>query len=95
VLKHHATCDAPSRLTAYGSSTLNRTRTFKVRSPAVSIRSDRGGGPTNGPLNRCLRYAQEPRRMWRRYLVGNLRFALIVLRARLFHPRRRVSQTKP
>jgi len=29
------------------------------------------------------RLAQEPRRMWRRYLVGNLRFAWIVLRARL------------
>jgi N-acetylglucosaminyldiphosphoundecaprenol N-acetyl-beta-D-mannosaminyltransferase len=29
------------------------------------------------------RFAQEPRRMWRRYLVGNLRFALIVLRAKL------------
>jgi N-acetylglucosaminyldiphosphoundecaprenol N-acetyl-beta-D-mannosaminyltransferase len=28
------------------------------------------------------RFAQEPRRMWRRYLVGNLRFAWIVLRAR-------------
>jgi len=30
------------------------------------------------------RFAQEPRRMWRRYLVGNLRFAWIVLRARLW-----------
>lgn len=29
------------------------------------------------------RFAQEPRRLWRRYLVGNLRFAWIVLRARL------------
>jgi len=29
------------------------------------------------------RLAQEPRRMWRRYLVGNLRFGWIVLRARL------------
>jgi N-acetylglucosaminyldiphosphoundecaprenol N-acetyl-beta-D-mannosaminyltransferase len=29
------------------------------------------------------RFIQEPRRMWRRYLVGNLRFAWIVLRARL------------
>ena len=29
------------------------------------------------------RFAQEPRRMWKRYLVGNLRFAWIVLRARL------------
>jgi N-acetylglucosaminyldiphosphoundecaprenol N-acetyl-beta-D-mannosaminyltransferase len=28
------------------------------------------------------RFAQEPRRMWKRYLVGNLRFAWIVLRAR-------------
>jgi len=28
------------------------------------------------------RFAQEPRRMWRRYLVGNLRFGWIVLRAR-------------
>jgi len=28
------------------------------------------------------RFAQEPRRMWRRYLVGNLRFAWIVLCAR-------------
>jgi N-acetylglucosaminyldiphosphoundecaprenol N-acetyl-beta-D-mannosaminyltransferase len=26
------------------------------------------------------RFAQEPRRMWRRYLVGNVRFALLVLR---------------
>ena len=29
------------------------------------------------------RFAQEPRRMWRRYLVGNLRFAWIVIRARV------------
>jgi N-acetylglucosaminyldiphosphoundecaprenol N-acetyl-beta-D-mannosaminyltransferase len=29
------------------------------------------------------RFAQEPRRMWRRYLIGNLRFMWIVLRARL------------
>lgn len=29
------------------------------------------------------RFAQEPGRMWRRYLVGNVRFAWIVLRARL------------
>ena len=29
------------------------------------------------------RFIQEPRRMWRRYLIGNLRFAWIVLRARL------------
>lgn len=28
------------------------------------------------------RFAQEPRRMWRRYLVGNLRFAWMVLRSR-------------
>lgn len=30
-----------------------------------------------------FRFAQEPRRMWRRYLVGNLRFAALVLRERL------------
>jgi N-acetylglucosaminyldiphosphoundecaprenol N-acetyl-beta-D-mannosaminyltransferase len=29
------------------------------------------------------RFLQEPRRMWKRYLVGNLRFAWIVARARL------------
>ena len=29
------------------------------------------------------RFAQEPRRMWRRYLVGNTRFAALVLRARM------------
>jgi len=29
------------------------------------------------------RFAQEPRRMWRRYLVGNARFAWIVFRAKL------------
>jgi N-acetylglucosaminyldiphosphoundecaprenol N-acetyl-beta-D-mannosaminyltransferase len=29
------------------------------------------------------RFAQEPRRMWRRYLIGNLRFAGLVIRARL------------
>lgn len=29
------------------------------------------------------RFAQEPRRMWKRYLVGNLRFAWIVIRARV------------
>jgi N-acetylglucosaminyldiphosphoundecaprenol N-acetyl-beta-D-mannosaminyltransferase len=29
------------------------------------------------------RFIQEPRRMWRRYLVGNLRFASIVLRAKV------------
>jgi N-acetylglucosaminyldiphosphoundecaprenol N-acetyl-beta-D-mannosaminyltransferase len=28
------------------------------------------------------RFIQEPRRMWRRYLVGNLRFGWIVLKAR-------------
>jgi N-acetylglucosaminyldiphosphoundecaprenol N-acetyl-beta-D-mannosaminyltransferase len=32
------------------------------------------------------RFAQEPRRMWKRYLVGNLRFAWIVLRARISGP---------
>ena len=32
------------------------------------------------------RFAQEPGRMWRRYLVGNLRFAWLVLRARLRAP---------
>ena len=30
-----------------------------------------------------FRFAQEPRRMWRRYLVGNARFAWLVIRARL------------
>jgi N-acetylglucosaminyldiphosphoundecaprenol N-acetyl-beta-D-mannosaminyltransferase len=29
------------------------------------------------------RFAQEPRRMWRRYLIGNLRFAWLVLRTRV------------
>lgn len=29
------------------------------------------------------RFLQEPRRMWRRYLVGNVRFAALVLRARM------------
>jgi N-acetylglucosaminyldiphosphoundecaprenol N-acetyl-beta-D-mannosaminyltransferase len=29
------------------------------------------------------RFAQEPRRMWRRYLIGNLRFGLLLVRARL------------
>jgi N-acetylglucosaminyldiphosphoundecaprenol N-acetyl-beta-D-mannosaminyltransferase len=29
------------------------------------------------------RFLQEPRRMWRRYLVGNARFAALVLRARM------------
>jgi N-acetylglucosaminyldiphosphoundecaprenol N-acetyl-beta-D-mannosaminyltransferase len=32
------------------------------------------------------RFAQEPRRMWKRYLVGNLRFAWLVLRARFSRP---------
>ena len=31
-------------------------------------------------LEWAYRFVQEPRRMWRRYLVGNLRFALLVLR---------------
>jgi len=30
-------------------------------------------------LEWAYRFVQEPRRMWRRYLVGNLRFALLVL----------------
>ena len=33
------------------------------------------------------RFAQEPRRMWRRYLIGNLRFASLVLRERLHFTR--------
>jgi N-acetylglucosaminyldiphosphoundecaprenol N-acetyl-beta-D-mannosaminyltransferase len=33
------------------------------------------------------RFAQEPRRMWKRYLVGNLRFAWIVVRERLSGPK--------
>jgi N-acetylglucosaminyldiphosphoundecaprenol N-acetyl-beta-D-mannosaminyltransferase len=41
------------------------------------------------------RFAQEPRRMWRRYLVGNLRFSWIVLRARFSGSARGVSRTKP
>ena len=36
-----------------------------------------------GGLEWLYRLAQEPRRMWRRYLLGNLRFVWIVLRARL------------
>ncbi len=30
-------------------------------------------------LEWCFRLVQEPRRMWRRYLVGNVRFAMLVL----------------
>ena len=30
------------------------------------------------------RFAQEPRRMWRRYLIGNIKFMMIVFRARFF-----------
>jgi N-acetylglucosaminyldiphosphoundecaprenol N-acetyl-beta-D-mannosaminyltransferase len=41
------------------------------------------------------RFAQEPRRMWRRYLVGNLRFFWIVLRARFSGTAQGVSRTKP
>jgi hypothetical protein len=29
------------------------------------------------------RFSREPRRMWRRYLIGNLEFAAIVLRQRM------------
>lgn len=32
-------------------------------------------------LEWAYRFAQEPRRLWRRYLVGNLRFLALVLRA--------------
>jgi len=37
------------------------------------------------------RFAQEPTRMWRRYLVGNLRFAWIVLRELIRNGRTRTS----
>ena len=30
------------------------------------------------------RFVQEPRRMWRRYLIGNLKFIIIIIKARLF-----------
>ena len=30
------------------------------------------------------RFAQEPRRMWRRYLIGNLEFIIIIFKARFF-----------
>lgn len=33
------------------------------------------------------RFVQEPRRMWKRYLVGNTRFAALVLREKLGHRR--------
>jgi N-acetylglucosaminyldiphosphoundecaprenol N-acetyl-beta-D-mannosaminyltransferase len=36
-----------------------------------------------GGLEWLYRLLQEPRRMWRRYLLGNVRFAWLVLRARL------------
>ena len=32
-------------------------------------------------LEWAYRFAQEPRRLWRRYLVGNLRFLALVVRA--------------
>ena len=30
------------------------------------------------------RFAQEPRRMWRRYLIGNIKFIIIIFKARFF-----------
>ena len=30
------------------------------------------------------RFAQEPRRMWKRYLIGNLKFIIIIFKARFF-----------
>lgn len=43
----------------------------------------------NGGLEWFYRFVQEPRRMWRRYLVGNAAFAAIVLRQRLAATRTR------
>lgn len=37
-------------------------------------------------LEWAFRLLQEPRRMWRRYLIGNPRFLLLFLRACLHHP---------
>ena len=31
------------------------------------------------------RFAQEPKRMWKRYLVGNSKFILLVLKERFFN----------
>ena len=30
------------------------------------------------------RFVQEPRRMWKRYLFGNLKFIIIILKAKFF-----------
>ncbi len=35
-------------------------------------------------LEWCYRFLQEPRRMWRRYLVGNLRFIFLILKNKFF-----------
>lgn len=42
-------------------------------------------------LEWLFRFIQEPRRMWRRYLLGNLRFVAIVARERLAMVRNRVE----
>jgi N-acetylglucosaminyldiphosphoundecaprenol N-acetyl-beta-D-mannosaminyltransferase len=45
-------------------------------------------------LEWLFRLAQEPRRMWRRYLLGNARLVLLVVRE-LISPRRRRTQGDP
>ena len=30
------------------------------------------------------RFAQEPRRMWKRYLIGNIKFITLVIKSKLF-----------
>ena len=37
----------------------------------------------NAGLEWAFRLAQEPRRLWKRYLVSNSRFVIMLLRARL------------
>ena len=38
----------------------------------------------NSGLEWFYRFAQEPRRMWKRYLIGNVKFVLLVFRWKLF-----------
>ena len=36
-------------------------------------------------LEWLYRFVQEPKRMWRRYLIGNLKFVILIFKAKFFH----------
>ena len=38
----------------------------------------------NTGLEWFYRFSQEPRRMWKRYLIGNVKFIILVIKSRVF-----------